>query len=236
MKLSGYQAGPRWQGTRINAALIVSYLDERAETVLDVGSNEGLITCAMAMAGTKAQGYEVNKKYVARAKQLAKQLKCDAVFEQREVSLNEIEDGPEYDVISFLSVHHQIAASAGLEMANDYVRSLARKAKQQFFFQPACIQAKYGSNYPAIAENDIASYIEYFKDVVGDEMEHCTVIGLAQNDIPRNEPLRPMMLFSRQPIIMNSSSGAAETLFSLEAGLAKVSGLSSLSQMFGKSS
>ena len=236
MKLSGYQAGPRWQGTRINAALIVSYLDASAETVLDVGSNEGVITCAMAMAGTKAKGLEVNAKYVTRAKTLAKQLKCDASFEHREVSLNEIEDGAEYDVVSFLSVHHQIAASSGLETANRFALSLAQKARKQFFFQPACIRAKYGSNFPNVDENDIGGFVEYFREIIGAEMEFCSVIGLAQNDMPKNEPLRPMMLFSRNPISMNGSDCAPSTLLKLEAGLLKTSRLASISKLLSKPS
>lgn len=45
MRLTGYQAGPRWQGVRLNSAPISSYPHLDVKTAIDIASNEGIITC-----------------------------------------------------------------------------------------------------------------------------------------------------------------------------------------------
>lgn len=207
---SGYQRGPRIQGTRLNAALLVSYLFDGVETVLDIGSNEGIISCAIAISGPNVTGYEVNSRFVRRARKLAGRLGCRAAFENRSLLLDDLLLGPEYDATVFLSVHHQIAAMHGLEHANDFLRTLARKTRYQLFFQPAVIQEKYGKNAPDLQDNDLAGYLSYFSDVIGDEMPFVATIGLAQNDLPKSEPFRPMVVFSKKPIRMRASSAACE--------------------------
>jgi hypothetical protein len=232
--LSGYQLGARWQGTRMNIALLSAYFDPEARTSLDVGSNEGAITCAMALSGTTARGVELSSKYVGRARALASRLGCPASFEERAMSLEDIEAHPSADVITFLSVHHQIAAAQGLSVADDYVRALSRKSARQFFFQPACISEKYGDNAPKIADNDLPNIIKYFAAVVGAELPYLSVIGFAQNDLPKHEPVRPMMLFSRAPVFLRQPCHTSAILSRIEAGVAAASPISSAAYAFNR--
>ena len=216
MGLGGYQTGIRWEGVRMNISLISSYLAENAETVLDIGCNEGLVTCAMAMSGTKAMGMEVQEKYLRTARTIANRLNTSASFENKKVSLEDLKSITPYDVVSFLSVHHQIASADGLKNADIFLRSLAAKAEKQFFFQPACISAKYGNHGPDISDNDISAYEDYFCSILKNDFEYYALIGFAQNDIPKNEPMRPLMLFSRVPIQLNKTVNFSHNLEKIE--------------------
>lgn len=216
MGLGGYQTGIRWEGVRMNISLISSYLAENAETVLDIGCNEGLVTCAMAMSGTKATGMEMQDKYLSMARKVANRLNTSASFENKKLSLEDLKSIAPYDVVSFLSVHHQIASADGLKNADIFLRSLAAKAEKQFFFQPACISAKYGNHGPDISDNDISAYEDYFCSILKNDFEYYALIGFAQNDIPKNEPMRPLMLFSRVPIQLNKTVNFFQNLEKIE--------------------
>ena len=216
MGLRGYQTGIRWEGVRMNISLISSYLAENAETALDIGCNEGLVTCAMAMSGTKAMGMEMQEKYLSMARKVANRLNTSASFENKKLSLEDLKSIAPYDVVSFLSVHHQIASADGLKNADIFLRSLAAKAEKQFFFQPACISAKYGNHGPDISDNDIAAYEDYFCGILKNDFEYYALIGFAQNDIPKNEPMRPLMLFSRVPIQLNKTVNFSQNLEKIE--------------------
>ena len=213
--------GARWQGTRMNVALITSYLSPQAKTALDVGSNEGVITCAMSLSDIAARGVEMNSKYVSRARRLASHLSCTAEFEHKALTLEDIKSLAPVDVITFLSVHHQIAAGYGIDVADEYVRALSRKSSVQFIFQPACIAEKYGNNTLPFADNNIYEIVEYFSGLVGSEMPYLEVVGLAQNDLPKHEPVRPLMIFSREPIKLRKSCHTALILGQIEQSMAK---------------
>ena len=216
MGLGGYQTGMRWEGVRMNISLISSYLAENAETALDIGCNEGLVTCAMAMSGTKATGMEMQDKYLSMARKVANRLNTSTRFENKKLSLEDLKSIAPYDVVSFLSVHHQIASADGLKNADIFLRSLAAKAEKQFFFQPACISAKYGNHGPDISDNDISAYEDYFCSILKNDFEYYALIGFAQNDIPKSEPMRPLMLFSRVPIQLNKTVNFSHNLEKIE--------------------
>lgn len=220
MMISGYQTGSRWQGARMNAALVSAYVDPQARTALDIGSNEGVITCTLSLSGLDATGLELSEKSSRRAKALATTLGTSTRFENRAVTLDDLRNGPDFDVSALLSVHHQIAAEHGLEHADDFLRALARKTARQLFFQPACIHAKYARRMP-FAQNDMAAAVSYFQTVVGSEMAHMQVIGFSQNDMPKSEPMRPLMLFSRTPIALQPGRDLDAVLNRLEVALSK---------------
>ena len=221
MRLTGYQAGPRWQGVRLNIALISTYLHPEVKTAIDIGSNEGIITCALSEMGVAATGYEQNSRYNNRAVRLAKHLGKGTQFQEKLVSDADIEAMSDLDAIMFLSVHHQIATHGSLEDANAFLCALARKAKHQLFFQPACIKAKYGCNVP-FEDNDYGAIEAYFKEVLKAEMPFSTTVGFAQNDMPKSEPLRPMMIFSKEPVRMNSGRDTAGILKTIGTAVDKV--------------
>lgn len=221
MRITGYQAGPRWQGVRLNIALISTYLEPSVKSAIDIGSNEGIITCAMSEIGVEAKGFEQNKRYNNRAVRLSKYLGHGTTFENKLVSMSDIETMGDVDAIMFLSVHHQIAAHSSLDEANDFLRALARKAKHQLFFQPACIKAKYGCDVP-FSDNDYCSIEAYFNRILKDEMPYSKTIGFVQNDMPKSEPLRPMFVYSREPTIMRADRDTAGVLKTIGAAVDKV--------------
>ena len=221
MRIHGYQAGPRWQGVRLNIALITSYLDPSVKTAIDVGSNEGIITCAMSELGVEAKGFEQAKRYHNRANSLSRYLNRGTTFENRLITLSDIDQMDDVDAIVFLSVHHQIATHSSLEEANCFLRALCRKAKYQLFFQPACIKAKYGCDVP-FSDNDYCAIEAYFNSIVKAEMPYSKTVGLVQNDMPKSEPLRPMIVYSRESTIMREHRDAAGVLKVVGAAVDKV--------------
>ena len=194
-----YQLGKHWNGTRLSIPMVASFLDPEARTGLDIGSNEGALTCVLAKSGLDVLGVEMNTRFRDNAEILAKAMKVSPRFEGRIFSLEDIEQMEEIDVALFLSVHHQLVAHNDLEYANAFLKALARKTRMQLFFQPACILRKYKKQMP-FADNDVSAIIAYFFELLEEEFPYRGLIGFSLNDLPRNEPLRPMLLFSHKPI------------------------------------
>jgi tetratricopeptide (TPR) repeat protein len=198
----GYQSGARWEGVKDNIAMISNYLSTQARTGIDLGCNQGLLTLALADLGVKVTGYEKQNCYLKDALQIAKTSHIPVKFVQQDVGLSDIEALPEVDVILCLSVHHQLVNYYNLEFANTMLKALAKKAQQQFFFQPCCISKKYGLSMP-FQDNDYSSIFDYFVKLFQTftpEFSDIKIIGLSQNNIPKHEPFRPMILLSRKPI------------------------------------
>ena len=194
-----YQLGRHWQGTRLSAAMISTYLEPDAKTAIDIGSNEGALTVLLAKLGVEAIGLEGRGKNRDVAEILASEMGLSVPFEDRIVTVDDLEKMEPVDVSLLLSVHHQIVGRHGLAHANEFLRALASKTKLQLFFQPACILRKYKKPVP-FGDNDIQAIIAYFFDLLGDIFPHRALIGYSINDIPKREPLRPMLLFSHTPI------------------------------------
>lgn len=211
MRLFGYQRGGRWQGTRANIVMIASYADPAAGTGIDIGSNEGLNAFALALCGLKVRAVEGREKNHRRAVALSRRLEADVVCENAYMTEDRIAGMEEVGVTIFMSVHHQLAMNWGLERANAALQTLAGKTRSQMFFQPACIAGKYGTDMP-FADNDYAAVAQYFQDIIGGELPHCAVVGFAQNDHPKSEPMRPMMVFGREPVKLREGPVAVDVL------------------------
>ncbi len=179
--------------------MVASFLDPEARTGLDIGSNEGALTCVLAKSGLDVLGVEMTGRFRENAEILAKGMNVSPRFEGRIFSLEDIEQMDEIDVALFLSVHHQLVAHNDLEYANAFLKALARKTRMQLFFQPACILRKYKKPMP-FGDNDIQAIIAYFLDLLEDIFPYRGLVGFSLNDLPRQEPLRPMLLFSHKPI------------------------------------
>lgn len=196
-----YQQGPRWEGVRLNVAMIGSFLLPEAKTAIDIGCNEGFIACSLTELGAKCKGFEANPVFLETANRLNQTFGQGTVFESKIVSMDDLKSMEPVDASLLLSVHHQIAAHSSLDHANEFLRVLASKTRLQFFFQPACIGDKYANAKPPFAENDYAAIKQYFDGVLAAAgMTHSTFIGFSINDMPRSEPLRPMYLYSREAI------------------------------------
>lgn len=192
----GYQSDRRQQGVRQNIAMISQYLDPAARTGIDVGCNEGLNALALVDSGLAVIGYEVQASPYNRAMRLLPP-KGLQIFNER-LSLNDIESIAEVDVLLLLSVHHQVVKGCGLSEGNQFMIELAKKTKKQLFFQPSCISKRYGCEMP-FRDNGYSEIVEYFSRLIGfsgSNLNHVQMLGLSVNDLPDNEPFRPMILFS----------------------------------------
>lgn len=194
-----YQLGRHWHGTRLSAAMIATFVEPEAKTGIDIGSNEGALTVLLARLEVDATGLEGRKKNRDVAEILAAEMGLNVPFEDRIVTLEDLEVMEPVDVSLLLSVHHQIVARHGLEHADEFLRALAKKTRLQLFFQPACILRKYKKPVP-FGDNDVQAIVAYFLDLLGDIFPHSALVGFSTNDIPKREPLRPMLLFSHKPI------------------------------------
>lgn len=206
-----YQLGRHWQGSRLSLALILSYLEAGAETAVDIGCNEGVLSCALAWQGLTVTGYELHGPSRETADILARKLGVELEIVGKRLSLVDLEQMKDVDVSLLLSVHHQIAASEGLEHANEFLRALARKTRRQLFFQPAAISRKYRQATP-FHDNDLVAISTYFQELLSDIFPHSALIGYSPNDVPRKEPLRPMILFSHSPIELRKGIDVIDTL------------------------
>ena len=194
-----YQLGRHWHGTRLSAAMISTYLEPDAKTGIDIGSNEGALTVLLARLGVEAIGLEGRKKNRDVAEILAAEMGLGVPFEDRIVTIDDLNKMDPVDVSLLLSVHHQIVGRHGLEPANEFLRALAGKTRLQLFFTPACILRKYKNPVP-FGDNDVQAIIAYFLDLLGDIFPHRALVGYSINDMPKREPIRPMLLFSHRPI------------------------------------
>lgn len=198
---------------RLNMAMIAQYIHPEAKTAIDVGSNEGLLTCALAEMGLAVKGYEQNASFVEAAEKLKLHFGTTASFERRLLTLEDVKAASPVDIVLFLSVHHQIAAANSLGRANDMLTQLIQKARLKVFFQPAMVQEKYGKHTIPFADNDYAAAENYFRKLAaGAGMPHFANLGFSINDLPKSEPLRPMYLFSRQPIFVRTEARIARLL------------------------
>lgn len=211
----------------MNLALVAGYLDPAARTAVDIGCNEGAITCLLSMMGVEATGYEQSVRAIRTANRLSAALGLTVGFENRLVKQEDIAARPASDITMFLSVHHQIAAHSGFPAADAFLQALAEKTRLQLFFQPACIARKYRQSTP-FPENDLGAISEHFISLVGDRFPHAAVIGFTPNDIPRSEPLRPLILFSRNPIRLHPERSEIDLVFQIRKAARRVSVLGRL--------
>ena len=191
-----YQAFLRKTGTAQTVELLFAHAASAASTAMDIGCNEGVISLALSRAGLSVLGVEANSKTeparVARMKETSSLL-----FVTSKVTLENIQTLPEVDLITLLSVHHQFVFHYGEVAANQLLLEISRKAKLQFFFMPACICAKYGPGFDRIVDNDQESIDKYVKDLFKSEAVSVQFLGMVENNLPPEEPLRPLYLISK---------------------------------------
>ncbi|PKM17370.1 MAG: hypothetical protein CVV11_19605 [Gammaproteobacteria bacterium HGW-Gammaproteobacteria-15] len=193
-----YQLGARLEGVRQNINLIKLHLDVNAKTAIDIGCNEGVVTCSLDSFGLKAFGFESEKKYAETAGTFQIHNFSQAEICNIALSLDDIEQLPEVDVVLFLSVNQQLAKIYSREYSEKFLLELFKKCNKQMFFQPCMIYEKYGEAQ-GFSENDINSAKAYFDNLLYEAGEIFTsqVVGLSVNGIPPSEPYRPLILYSR---------------------------------------
>jgi hypothetical protein len=193
-----YQLGPRLEGVRQNINLIKLHVDSKAKTAIDIGCNEGVITCYLDALGLKVFGFEAGKDFADTAINFQKYNFSEAEICHAALSLEDLDNLPSVDVVLFLSVNQQIAKIYSKDYSERFFLKLFEKCNIQMFFQPCMIFKKYGGKQPFI-ENDVLSAKEYFDSLLYEAGELFTseVVGISKNSIPASEPYRPLIVYKK---------------------------------------
>jgi hypothetical protein len=193
-----YQLGPRLEGVRQNINLIKLHVDANAKTAIDIGCNEGVITSYLDSLGLSVFGFEAGQEYADTAVNFQKYNFSDAEICNVALSLDDLQQLPQVDIVLFLSVNQQLAKIHSRQYSERFFLKLFDKCNSQMFFQPCMIYKKYGEEQPFI-ENDIASAKAYFDGLLYEAGELFTsqIIGVSKNGIPASEPYRPLILYTK---------------------------------------
>lgn len=192
-----YQTKQHAIATLQNLESIRRFVSTRVKKIFDIGCNEGILAMSLARSGFDVVGIEANPKFSSIATENAREPltygSCSII--PGAIGANNLDVLDTADCICLLSVHHQFVSNLGLEEGNKLLLDIFKKAKLQFFFQPACIHEKYSIKMP-FRENDYVSIENYFLDLFSSARSfRYQWIGLTDNRLPPSEPLRPLMLF-----------------------------------------
>ncbi|MDP4535894.1 hypothetical protein Q3O60_06825 [Alkalimonas collagenimarina] len=194
-----YQLGPRAEGVKQNIALIRLHLDNNARSAIDIGCNEGVITAYLDALGLNVVGFEADEGYAKTAEQFQQSNYSNAEICHHALSLDDLDELPDVDVIVFLSVNQQLSKIYSNEYAESFFIKLFEKAKSQLFFQPCLLHDKYGSQQ-GFVENDALSAKEYFDNILHEKglLFISQLVGISINNIPKSEPYRPLIVYNKE--------------------------------------
>ena len=194
--MSQYQTAERGKGTSEIWDLLSRYVDPHAKNALDIGCNEAVFGRNLSDCGLFVTAFDVNFDAVGTAiVHKNANFNDGCLVGHYALSPDGIDAMPEYDVVLLLSVHHQWWKNWGPEVANRMLVEVAKKARKQFFFAPACIAEKYGEFAVPFADNDYAAIETYFRSLLEEGCgKTLSSLGMTTNELPPSEPLRPIYL------------------------------------------
>lgn len=191
-----YQSEARRVGTSQTAELLIQHVSNSARTAIDLGCNEGCLSVVLSRLGLSTLGVEGRSVTEPLRRANASQARSLA-FKTDLITPENIDQLDRADVVMLLSVHHQIVSYLGENPANELLLAIASKANQQFFFMPACIRKKYGSSFDRFADNDYEAIDAYFRQLFQSNGYDFQLLGQVENQLPPQEPLRPLYLVTR---------------------------------------
>jgi SAM-dependent methyltransferase len=163
----------RMEGVETRFKMIKPYIDNNT-SVLDIGSNAGMITAKLAEEGVFAIGIELKPDVVADAREYHEE-RNNLAFINSRVSLETLPALPQFDVVLLLSVYHQWYEAYGEETAKEMLSLLARKTNQRLFFEAAGQKSKYGDSdlpFTDFDENTIVDYnLKFLNQLLSDGFE-----------------------------------------------------------------
>jgi hypothetical protein len=195
VRIPVYQSVDRRRGTGETADLLARNVSRTARTAIDIGCNEGVLSLALSRLGLCVLGLEANPKTAPARQSHAEQSKF-LIYRTTRLTPESVHDLDEADVVMLLSVHHQFVAIFGEETADHMLRVIASKARQQFFFMPACIHSKYGQGFARFPENDLDAIDAYVRGLFAGTDYAINQLGVVENMIPPEEPIRPLYVIT----------------------------------------
>jgi SAM-dependent methyltransferase len=185
-------------GTARRLELISAGLDERDQSLLDVGCNLGLMTRFAADKGLFALGIDSGQRAIIAASEANRDVPHLA-FMHSEITPEMVAKLPSFDVILCLSVYHYWMSIYGEATAWSMVARLIERSRRKFFFEPASLLKKYGPNPPlGVADLDrdgLANYhLTQLKKAAG---AGWTVIHIGETPCLGRESFRLLFLAAR---------------------------------------
>lgn len=192
-----YQA-KRSLGTEQRWELISSHLDERDQSLLDIGCNIGQLTRYAADKGLLSLGIDPLQRAIASAREANHDVPHLA-FMRSEVTPETVAKIPSFDVILCLSVYHYWMEFYGEAAAWSLVERLIARSRRKFFFEPASLLKKYGAHPPPgvadLHREGLADYhVRRLREAAG---AGWTVLQLGETACLGRESFRLLFLLTR---------------------------------------
>ena len=185
-------AGERWE-------LISKELDDNDRSLLDVGSNLGMMTELFAARGGFALGVEPDARYVRRAQNRTRG-SSSLGFVRQAIDPETVLTLPKFDVVFCLSVHHYWVPLYGEGTTWKIIGELLSRARNKVFFEPAGVKRKFGGaplDFEDLDRNSIIEYnVKHLESVAALDQ---SVRVLGETPCRSKEPFRMMFLVERQP-------------------------------------
>ncbi|MFC1883608.1 methyltransferase domain-containing protein [Thermodesulfobacteriota bacterium] len=169
---------------------ILSFIPNRAYSVLDIGCNVGYFTFNYAKLGGFCIGIDYGRNEVMIAKSFAEIHKVPNVaFSQMEISDNNILTLPKVDIVNCLSIYHHWARKFGEDHANSMLEKLCDRCERYFVFdsgQPDedCVEWANRLNYML---PDVEKYFNKLFNKFGfKEMQNIGKYGTTVSKTKRN--------------------------------------------------
>ena len=189
----------RADGTDERWQLIRRELDAGDRSLLDIGSNLGVLTELAAGEGLFALGVEPDFRLVRAARRRTRSARsvgfvCAAVDPDSVAAL------PACDVVLCLSVHHYWVRAFGEEAAWRIMGVLLARARRKLFFEPASVKRKFGAAAPDFEDLDREAIVEYnVKHLESLLAPDQRVRFLGETRCRPREPFRLVFLIERRP-------------------------------------
>lgn len=142
---------------------ILSAMPTEVNSVLDVGSNLGDLTSALAEEGYWCVGIEASSLIVKQARQKhAEQAKL--AFIHQHIQPHEIKQLPTFDCTLVLSVHHHWLVEHGPVVASEMLQQIVKNTRHVVFFEGASRKERYEPYPPDFTDNDPITVANYHED------------------------------------------------------------------------
>jgi hypothetical protein len=178
----------RVEGTEKRWHLIKSRISG-AKSLLDIGSNIGVLTETAARAGLFALGLEADWQAVSVARRNCKP-NLPLAYMHLAVTPSNVTALPTADVVLCLSVYHHWHRDFGHDGAQHILRMLVSKAQQTLWFEPPSRRSKYWAMPPDFVDHDLNSIVEYNLGMLSEVASGAKVVFVGRTPASEGEKFR----------------------------------------------